>query len=77
MSPKEALSAAVDLHRGGRLLEAESIYRQLIAASPDNAEYHHLLGVAQHQGGRHEEPSWFPQHSCVLLWSGSDSEKRI
>jgi protein O-GlcNAc transferase len=39
------------LHRAGRLVEAESAYRQVIAADPNHADALHLLGVLAHQSG--------------------------
>jgi Tfp pilus assembly protein PilF len=37
------------------LREAEALYRALLAADPGNSDALHLLGVAAHQLGRHEE----------------------
>jgi len=48
----EALMLA-DRYRGeGRLLEAEGLCRQVLAAQPDVAEAEHLLGVIAHQNGK-------------------------
>ena len=48
----EALVLA-DRYRGeGRLLEAEGLCRQVLAAQPDVAEAEHLLGVIAHQNGK-------------------------
>lgn len=43
------------LHQSGRLAEAESVYRQVLAAEPRHADALHLLGVTATQQGRHEE----------------------
>ncbi len=48
----EQLSAAMDHHRAGRLIEAERLYRLVCAADTGNARAFHLLGVVAHQLGR-------------------------
>jgi len=42
----EALQFALQLHRGGSLDEAETLYRSVIAAAPDNLDALHYLGSA-------------------------------
>jgi hypothetical protein len=46
---------ALALHQAGRLLEAEQIYRQVLALDPTNADCLHLLGMAAFQSGRQAE----------------------
>jgi tetratricopeptide (TPR) repeat protein len=47
----EALNIAVEHHRGGRLAQAEQIYRQVLQVDRSNFDALHLLGViADHQG---------------------------
>lgn len=41
----------IELHRAGRLPEAEVGYRDLLAVDPDNAEVLHLLGILRGQCG--------------------------
>ena len=41
-----ALQAAVQRHQSGALVEAEALYRQVLASEPRNADALHLLGVA-------------------------------
>jgi protein O-GlcNAc transferase len=48
----QKLSAAMDHHRSGRLVEAERLYRLLCDAEPNNARAFHLLGQVTHQLGR-------------------------
>ncbi len=55
MTHQQAFEIALDHHRCGRLAEAESIYRQLLAIYPRNVDLVHLLGVASHHLGRREE----------------------
>lgn len=45
------LETIVELHRQGKLEEAERRYRERLAASPDDAEALHLLGVLRRQRG--------------------------
>jgi tetratricopeptide (TPR) repeat protein len=49
------LGTALEHHRNGRLAEASSIYRQILAANPLDADCLHLLGMVAHQIGRHDD----------------------
>ena len=49
------LAAALALHKGGRLAEAEQAYRRILVLSPGHADTLHFLGIAAFQQGRHEE----------------------
>jgi len=51
----QALDLALQHHQAGQLAEAESIYRQILAVDPNQAEALHYLGIVAHQVGRHEE----------------------
>jgi tetratricopeptide (TPR) repeat protein len=42
-------------HQAGRVGQAETLYRQLIAREPDNADAIHLLGMLAHGANRHAE----------------------
>ncbi|WP_158240471.1 tetratricopeptide repeat protein [Telmatospirillum siberiense] len=46
---------AVRHHQAGRRIEAESLYRAILADHPRHAESLNLLGVAAAQGGRYDE----------------------
>jgi tetratricopeptide (TPR) repeat protein len=50
----EALTAAIQHHQAGRLQAAEEIYRQILAAEPNQADAWHLLGVINAQTGNHQ-----------------------
>jgi predicted TPR repeat methyltransferase len=52
---REALARAIQLHRGGRLDDAEAIYRRLLADQPRDPDALHYLGVLCHQRGQSEE----------------------
>lgn len=49
------IDAALALHQQGRRIEAERIYRDILAAEPRHRDALHLLGVAAYQEGRHAE----------------------
>lgn len=54
MTLQQALDLAVQHHQGGRLREAEAIYRQILSADPSNPHALHLLGVLSNQVGQGE-----------------------
>ena len=51
---QEQLAIAMQHHQAGRLQVAEQIYREILAAQPNEAEPHHLLGLIAFQLGKHE-----------------------
>ena len=46
------LARALALHRQGDVAHAERLYLDVLAATPDDADALHLLGVLRHHGGR-------------------------
>jgi predicted O-linked N-acetylglucosamine transferase (SPINDLY family) len=54
MTVQQAFDMAVQHHQAGRLNEAESIYRQILAAQPWHADTLHHLGIMAHQVGKNE-----------------------
>jgi tetratricopeptide (TPR) repeat protein len=54
-SIRELLANGLRAHQAGRLSEAKQWYRQILQADSNQAEAHHLLGVAANQSGRHAE----------------------
>lgn len=54
MSAEDLLSKAIELHRSGRLAEAERAYRLILDGDPENAEALQLLGVIANQAGKPE-----------------------
>ena len=48
------LRTAIGHHRAGRVAEAESVYRQILAIDARHADSLHLLGMIAYQGGRSE-----------------------
>jgi tetratricopeptide (TPR) repeat protein len=48
----EVFALAWQHHQAGSLLQAEQLYRQILAADPSHADTHHCLGVLAYQLGR-------------------------
>jgi len=55
MTPQQIYGQAMTLHQRGRLVEAESLYRRLLAVEPRAFAPLHMLGVLLAQQGRNEE----------------------
>jgi protein O-GlcNAc transferase len=53
MSPNQILQEALRLHQAGRLAEAESGYRQLLAQQPQHPDATHYLGLLAYQDKRY------------------------
>ena len=54
VSLAQAIELGLEHHRAGRLLEAEKIYRQVLAAEPEHADALHLLGAVALQSGHYD-----------------------
>lgn len=63
---KEALEAALALHRAGRLDEAEAAYRALLALTPDDPDALHFVGLIAHQKGRHGDAAALVTRAVAL-----------
>lgn len=48
---EHAFQEALDLHKAGRLEEAQALYREIVAALPDHFDALHMLGVIDQQRG--------------------------
>ncbi|HTV47184.1 MAG TPA: tetratricopeptide repeat protein [Phycisphaerae bacterium] len=57
---QQAFELALKHHQAGRLVDAEAIYKQIIAQQPNHADAIHLLGVIAHQAGKN-------QHAAELI----------
>ncbi len=55
MSVKDLYTQASMRHRDGQLMEAERLYRQILAADPASFAARHMLGVLAAQAGRTDE----------------------
>jgi len=50
----EELADALELHKAGRVAQAEDVYREILQRDPDNPDALHMLGVAAAQSGQPE-----------------------
>jgi tetratricopeptide (TPR) repeat protein len=55
LDPRALLRVALAAHQGGRLDEAEALYRRLLLAQPEEPDALHFLGVIAHQRGNPAE----------------------
>jgi predicted O-linked N-acetylglucosamine transferase (SPINDLY family) len=61
-----ALSRALALHRGGRLGEAQAIYRDVLRVAPKHPDALYLLGVSEAQSGRFPEAERLIRESLTI-----------
>ena len=78
MTVQQAIDLAVQHHNSGDLSKAESIYRQILEAHPDQPQALHLLGVIAHQRGDHEQAVELIEQalSCILYTSPRPRDRR-
>jgi tetratricopeptide (TPR) repeat protein len=55
VTPDQAFAAAVNLHRAGRVSEAEQFYRKILRVEAGHFGATHYLGLACTQQGKHDE----------------------
>jgi predicted TPR repeat methyltransferase len=77
LSADEALEFALQLHRDGSLEAAESLYRRVIAAAPDNLNALHYLGVLCHQQSRHAEAAELIERIIALDPQNADAHNNL
>ena len=65
MSAEDSLKIAWEHHQAGRLLEAESLYRQVIAVHPESANVLCLLGISVRQQGKIPEAIAFYEQAIA------------
>ena len=63
----QAFALALQHHRAGRWVDAEALYRQILAVQPDHADALHHLGIVAHQTGRHDLAVEFIGKALVLV----------
>jgi protein O-GlcNAc transferase len=66
MNNPSAFEAAFREHQSGKLQQAETLYRQVLAEHPNHADALHLLGVIAYQSGRHEQSAELIQRAIVF-----------
>jgi len=66
LDPAQRLRQAFLLHQQGRLEEASSLYRELLAVHPDNAHALHLLGVLHAQRSDYSAAAHFISRAVAL-----------
>ena len=49
---QDVLTTAIEMHQGGRLGEAATLYQKVLSQEKENAVALHLLGVLHHQQRR-------------------------
>ena len=62
----EMLARGLEYHQAGRLAEAEGIYRQILASSPNQAQAWHLLGALAYQRGNLAQAIEYTEHAVAL-----------
>jgi predicted TPR repeat methyltransferase len=60
------LTEGLRRHQAGELAQAEALYRQVLAAQPDNPDAIHLLGTTAYQKGDYEQASSQIEQAMVL-----------
>jgi protein O-GlcNAc transferase len=68
---------ATQLHQSGRLAEAESVYRELLATEPGRADVLQRLGILAHQSGRGAEAIELLRHAIELSPNAADGQVNL
>jgi predicted TPR repeat methyltransferase len=69
---EEAVSLAILLQENQQLLEAQELYRRILATSPDHPRALHYAGVLAHQQGQHAEAVALIEKSLALTPDEAD-----
>jgi predicted TPR repeat methyltransferase len=73
----EALEFALQLHRNGSLETAETLYRRVVAAAPDNLNALHYMGVLCHQQNRHAEAAELIERIIAIDPQNADAHNNL
>jgi tetratricopeptide (TPR) repeat protein len=65
MDPASLLRRGAALHQAGQFPQAEALYRQVLAANPNQPDALHLLGVLAHQTGHHQPAESLIRHALI------------
>ena len=77
MTTPQALALARQHHRAGRLGEAESFYREILAADPCATDALHFIGIIAGQTGRHAEAVAFISQAVALQPDHPEAQKNL
>jgi len=77
MTVPQAFDLALQRHRAGRLADAETLYRQILAVQPNHAGALHLLGRIAHQAGRHDLAIEWIRQSIALNPNNSAAHRDL
>jgi predicted TPR repeat methyltransferase len=77
LSLEEAIQFALELHKSGRLTEAEGIYRQIVAVRPHHSDACHLLGLLMFQLGRKEEAETWMRRAVASAPGHADAHNNL
>ena len=69
---QQALEMAAQHYEAGRLRDAESLLRQLLAQKPDHPDALHLLGLVAHRSGHHEPAIALIRQALVAFPQAAD-----
>lgn len=69
---QQSLELAKQHHAAGHLAEAQTLYRQVLAVRPDDAQLLHLLGIVTHQLGDAEQALALLRKAVALDPSAAD-----
>lgn len=72
-----ALTLAIYLHRTAEFSDAETLYRRILDAAPDNADAMHFLGVLLHQRDRSDAAIELIERSIALDPSHTDRHNNL
>jgi predicted TPR repeat methyltransferase len=75
--PSDLLARAVELHRAGKLREAEPLYAAVLAAEPDHPDALHFLGVLRHRQGQSGEGMALVRRSLALVPDNPDAHNNL
>ena len=74
---QQALDLAMKHQQAGRLVEAESLYRQILSHQPDHAAALHMLGMLAHQKGRDSEAVELLKRAIQLNPNAGDTRSNL
>ncbi|CAN5288871.1 tetratricopeptide repeat protein [soil metagenome] len=73
LAPGDALALALNLHRAGRLDEADAVYASIRAAVPEHFDALHLQGVLRHQQARYPEAAELITRALDVMPASADA----